>query len=289
MKSYKALPALTIGLCVPGVIVRAMHLLNGFEIGTGLPVADSGWLLACMALFAVAAVVFAVCALPLRAEKHKPFEALLGTQSVSFRTSAVVAGLLVALGGAAYLLATLRIPEQDAAVWARALEFVYAALTVIAGVCLLGLAGAQGRTMTARSAAFTLPPLIWSCAHLLVTYRMTCIDPKLPSFGFGLVADVLLVLAFYHLARLLYGRPNPSLLAFFSASATVIAVSDLGGYGIAWLLGMRAVDWPLKTLLRGGITVAACVLLLAELCLLAREPSDEPEARELPQTGLDEI
>lgn len=287
MKSYKALPALTIGLCVPGVAVRALHLLNGFEIGTGLPAAGSVWLTACIALFALAAVVFAVCALPLRAEKHTPFETLLGTQNVSFRTAAVTAGLLVALGGVAYLLTTLRVPEQDAAVWARALEYVYAALTVIAGASLLGLAGAQGRTMTARSAALTLPPLIWSCAHLLVTYRMTCIDPKLPSFGFGLVADVLLVLAFYHLARLLYGKPNPSLLAFFSASATVIAVSDLGGYGVAWLMGLRAVDWPAKTLLRGGVTVAACVLLLAELFLLAREPIAEPEMQNVPQSGIE--
>lgn len=54
----------------------------------------------------------------------------------------------------------------------------------------------------------TLVPLFWSCLHLLVNYRMTCTDPKLASFGFGLVADVMIVLAFYELARLLFGKPG---------------------------------------------------------------------------------
>ena len=70
---------------------------------------------------------------------------------------------------------------------------------VLTGGCMIGLAKAQGVQMTEKSAAMTLVPLFWSCLHLLVNYRMTCTDPKLASFGFGLVADVMIVLAFYEL------------------------------------------------------------------------------------------
>ena len=94
-------------------------------------------------------------------------------------------------------------------------------------------------------------PLLWSCLHLLVNYRMTCIDPNLPSFAFGLVADVMLVLAFYHLARLLYGKPRPAALGFFSAVTITMAVSDLGGIGLGYLMGVGTLDWSAKMLLRG--------------------------------------
>lgn len=274
MKRTKILPLAAAALCVPGVALRALHLLNGFELGTGLPVKGDPWYLAIIGYFALCAVLFAVLAAPLRRQNGAPFEALLGTQDTGFRMAAVVSGLLLLAGGAAYLYVTLTTVEQDAAGWARILEIVYAAFTLLSGVCAVMLAGAQGRDMTRKAAMLTLAPLFWGCLHLLVTYRMTCVDPKLPSFAFGLIADVLLVLGLYHLARLLYGKPRPALLAFFSASAAVLAVSDLGGYGLAYLMGVRAVAWSEKTLLRGGLAVAACVLLFAELWVMTRR---EPE------------
>ena len=62
-------------------------------------------------------------------------------------------------------------------------------------------------------------------------------SPKLASFAFGLVADVMLVLAFYHLARLLYGKPRPAALAFFSAVSITMSASDIGGIGLSCLMG----------------------------------------------------
>ena len=133
---------------------------------------------------------------------------------------------------------------------------------------MIALAKAQGSRMNEKNAALTLVPLLWSCLHLLVNYRMTCIDPNLPSFAFGLVADVMLVLAFYHLARLLYGKPRPAALGFFSAVTITMAVSDLGGIGLGYLMGVGTLDWSAKMLLRGGLSVAACVMLAAELAVL---------------------
>ena len=87
------------------------------------------------------------------------------------------------------------------------------------------------------------PPLFWSCLHLLVNYRMTCTDPKLASFGFGLVADVMIVLAFYELARLLFGKPAPAMLAFFAAVSVTMSVSVVDQNGAARHSGCSSVRY----------------------------------------------
>lgn len=273
MKQTKVLPVLAVVLCLPGVVVRALHMLNGFDIGTGLSAVGDAWVWYFTALLVLAAVIYAVLSVPLRAANDMPFEQLLGTQNAGFRMAAVISGLLLVVGGVGYLYLTMTTGEEDAAGWAKALEIVYAAVTILCGLCAIGLAKAQGSEMTEQSAKLTLVPLIWSCLHLLVNYRMTCIDPKLASFAFGLVADVMLVLALYHLARLLYGKPHPALLAFFSAVTTTMAVSDLGGYGLSRLMGVTTPEWSGKMVLRGALSVAACILLLAALFVLCRDHS----------------
>ena len=269
MKATKLLPLLAVVLCVPGIALRALHLLNGFDVSTGLPAAGDKWVWFVIALFVVCAAVYAVLAMPIKHRSTATFEQLLGTQEVGFRMTAVVAGLIMAVGGLFYLYLTITTAEQDAAVWARVLEIVYAALGVLSGCCMIGLAKAQGAPMSEKSAAMTLLPLFWSCLHLLVNYRMTCTDPKLASFGFGLVADVMLTLAFYQLAKLLFGKPNPMLLAFFSALAITMSVSDIGGYGLAMLMGIQPM-WSGKMIARGILSAAASVMLAAELFRLCR-------------------
>lgn len=275
MNRTKILPGLAVSLCVPGIVVRAMHMLNGFDLATGLPAVGDAWVWYFAAYLLVAAVVYAVLAWPLRDRHAQPFEQLLGTQNTMFRMLAVVAGLLLAAGGAAYLYLTLTTVEQDAAGWAKVLELVYAVVTVLCGACAVGLAKAQGGEITETTANLTLVPLIWSCLHLLVNYRMTCVDPKLASFAFGLVADMMLVLACYHLARLLYGKPRPAMLGFCGACAITMAGSDLGGYGLARLMGVTVPVWSDKMVLRGALSVAACVLVAAELFVLCREKQTE--------------
>lgn len=277
MKQTRFLPILMIVLCLPGVVVRALHLLNGFDIGTGLPAVGDAWVWYFTALLVLAAVLYAVLSLPLRRLNAMPFEQLLGTQNPLFRMAAVVSGLLILVGGLGYLYLTMTTGEEDAAGWAKILEIVYAVVSVLCGMCAIGLAKAQGSEMTAQSAKLTLVPLLWSCLHLLVNYRMTCVDPKLASFAFGLVADVILVLAFYYLARLLYGKPRPALLAFFSAVTTTMAVSDLGGYGLSRLMGVTTPEWSAKMILRGCLSVAACILLAAELFVLCRDRASDTQ------------
>jgi len=271
MKTTKYLPVLTLLLCIPGVIFRTAHIAYGFDSNTGLPLRGNVWFWLCIGLFVVSGALFAVCAAPLNSLRETPFEDILGTKSTLFRLAVAVGGLLTIVGGGLYLYYAATVEDLEVTPWAHVLEFVYAGLTILTGVTCIAMARMQGRKPTAQSARLTLVPLLWSCLHLLITYRLTCVDPKLPSFVFGLVGDILIVLACYQFARMLYSKPCPAALAVTQAVTVLVCVSDLGGYGIAHLLGAPTLEWSIKNLVRDGISVALCILLVSELWVLSTQ------------------
>jgi len=271
MKLLKILPAAAFGMCVPGMVLRALHFLNGFDVDSGLPTAGTPWMWYCVILLLVCAVAYFIFALPLKSRNEVTFEQLIGTDSPTFRMLAVVAGLLLVVGGGCYLYFTFTVPNEDFTGWTRIFEILYSVFTILTGVASVALAKAQAEEMTESRARLTLVPLFWSCLHLLVNYRMTCVDPKLPSFAFGLVSDILVMASLYQLARLLYSKPSPAFLGACCALAITSSVSDLGGYVLAWAMGVRAVDWSAQMVLRSSLTMAVCLLLAAELIVLVRK------------------
>lgn len=262
MNKTKLLPLAAAALAIPGIGLRALHLLNGFDVDSGLPTAGSPWVWVCAVFFVLCAVLYGVLTAPLREKESVPFEKLLGTDHALFRMTAVIAGLLLIAGSAGYLCFTFTAQEEGAALWSHVLEIVYSITGIGSGVCMIAFTKAQGASyMTSDAAKCVLLPLFWSALHLLVNYRMTCTDPRLQLFAFGLLADVMLVLAFYQIARLLYGRPQPMLLALFGALAAVMSFSDLGGYGLARLMGVTSVAWPARC-----CCAAACRQRPASMC-----------------------
>lgn len=278
MNKTKILPLAAAALAIPGIGLRALHLLNGFDVDTGLPSVGSPWVWVCTAFFAVCAVLYAVLAAPLRTEGDKPFETLLGTDNTLFRMAAVIAGMLLIACSAGYLYFTFTADTDNFSMWARILEIVYSLAGIGSGVCMIAFTKAQSAAqLTSEPAKCVLLPLFWSALHLLVNYRMTCTDPRLPLFAFGLIADVMLVLAVYHFARMLYGRPQPMLLALFGGLAATMSFSDLGGYGLARLMGVSSVSWSAQMLLRSGLSAAACIYVLAQLFVLCADHSRNAE------------
>ena len=43
MNRTKALPVAAVALCIPGVALRALHVLHGFDIANNLPIAGDPW------------------------------------------------------------------------------------------------------------------------------------------------------------------------------------------------------------------------------------------------------
>ena len=100
MNKTKLLPLAAAALAIPGIGLRALHLLNGFDVDSGLPTAGSPWVWVCAVFFVLCAVLYGVLAAPLREKESVPFEKLLGTDHALFRMTAVIAGLLLIAGSA---------------------------------------------------------------------------------------------------------------------------------------------------------------------------------------------
>ena len=48
MNKTKLLPLAAAALAIPGIGLRALHLLNGFDVDSGLPTAGSPWVWVCV-------------------------------------------------------------------------------------------------------------------------------------------------------------------------------------------------------------------------------------------------
>ncbi len=270
MKLAKKLPALAFIMCVPGIVLRALHFLNGFDADTGLPSTGAPWVWYFTILLTACAIAYIVSARPLSVLRDVPFEQLAGTENPAFRGMAVISGLLMIIGGGCYFYFTLTAAPETLEGWAHTFELVYAAATIFSGFALIAFAKAQAAEITSKTALLTLVPLLWSCLHLLVNYRMTCTDPKLPSFAFGLIADILVAAALYNFSRLLFSAPNPAALASFSALAITASAADLGGYLLSRIMGVHAVNWVPQMLLRSALTASVCIFLAAELTVIVK-------------------
>lgn len=274
MQQKLPLSILSVLLAIPGIVLRSMHLLHGFDTPDRLPIAGSVWFRLYLVYLLVCALVLLWQSSALRARQNDRFEALLGSQSPLFRTLMIASAFLL-IGGGAWTL--VRLSTEALPVTApggRVIELVFGALTVLTGIALYFLAVAQGKEMTANAARLTLPTLFWSSLHLLVTYRAVCIDPALPSFAFELLAQVCVILAMYHFARLLYGKPQPLWFGFFAAIAVTFTLSNAGG-AIVCLLSQPA-SISTDALLRSLLSAFAALMLLAELGALdasARVPA----------------
>ena len=178
MNKTKFLPLAAAALAIPGIGLRALHLLNGFDVDTGLPTAGSPWVWVCTAFFALCAVLYGVLAAPLREQENTPFERLFGTENTLFRMTTVIAAMLLIACSAGYLYFTFTADTDNFSMWARILEIVYSLAGIGSGVCMIAFTKAQSAAqLTSEPAKCVLLPLFWSAIHLLVNYRMTCTDP----------------------------------------------------------------------------------------------------------------
>ena len=66
MNKTKLLPLAAAALAIPGIGLRALHLLNGFDVDSGLPTAGSPWVWVCAVFFVLCAVLYGVLTAPLR-------------------------------------------------------------------------------------------------------------------------------------------------------------------------------------------------------------------------------
>ncbi len=270
MFEHRQLPLLAAAGGLAGAVLRAMQLATGFEPMTGLYIQGGLWgrLLAVLLVgLGLLCVFFAR-----RGQHNASFETLFGSSSDLYKTILAFSGLLLAAGGAAWLpieLEAVQAFPEDTSPWILALEIPFGLLCVAAGLCFVGLGATLARgAVTARSAKLVLPPLFWAAFQLLVVYRQYCVSANLALFTLEIFASIACVMAFYHFARMLYGRPAPRQFTFWAALGVMLSLSDVLGYCFSLALGNVAVRWTLGALVRGGCLMMGCVFLLTELWLV---------------------
>ena len=137
MRKSVLLPALAVAGGIVGLLVRRVYLANGFEVGTGLPIAGAPSLWA-IALVAVAVVVVLAV---LSAGKHRNFdrcyaEAFLPRSPLclTFQLAGVV---LLAIGGFLALAHWVQSPVTD--LGQRTVSIAWAGLGILALLAAAGI------------------------------------------------------------------------------------------------------------------------------------------------------
>lgn len=267
MRFHRQLPVFAVISGLVGALLRALQLTTGFESGTELYIPENFWghLLAGWLLLTAVLCAF----LARRGQHHANFEVLFGDSGDLYKTMVAFSGLLLAAGGAAWLPIELRSMQglsEDTSPWILALEIPFGFLCIAAGLCFVALGAALSRRqITEKQALLTMPPLFWAAFHLLVVYRQYCVSANLDLFAVEIFASIACVMAFYHFARMLYGKPAPRQFTFWAALTMALSVTDVFGYMLSLALDSPDVYWSLGTILRGGCLLMSSAFLFAEL------------------------
>lgn len=271
MQMNRKLPLLAMLGGVVGALLRAFQLLNGFEIGTGLyiPGTPEGKLLIawCLLMAALAALLAS------KGEHHASFEDVFAGAGDLYKLLLAFSGLLMAVCGCIWLLfkmqATAATAAEEVEAWGMALEYPFGFLCIAAGLSIVGLGAVLSRgSISKRQALLLLPPLFWAAFHLLVAYRQYCVSANLALFTPDIFASIACVMAYYHFARMLYGKPAPRSFAFWAAMTIILTLTDTLGYALSHALGGIAVIWSTEAIVRACCLLCACVFLMVELILM---------------------
>lgn len=230
MRKSVLLPALAVAGGIVGLLVRRVYLANGFEVGTGLPIAGSPSLWA-MAVVAVAVV--AVLAV-LSAGKHRNFdrcyaEAFLPRSPLclTFQLAGVV---LLAIGGFLALAHWVQSPVND--LGQRTVSVAWAGLGILA---LLAAAGIYFVTLKMRrgqpvlTAWVTLPGFAGCLWIMSNYYENWAANPTLGQYLIPMLGALLSVLACFFMGGFAFekGRVTVTLTCALAGSAlNLMALAD---------------------------------------------------------------
>lgn len=281
MKRYRSIPYLAIAGGILLSILRALQLSRGFEVGVGL--ARGGILSGFHGTLYLAGMALALVLWYFSRgyAKDTSFEAMFSGSSNLAKVVLVLCGFSMMVGGAVWCWAAAT-AEPSAALapstlrWMLALDLAFGLITIAAGGSLLPLTARLSRehTVSESTAYLTLPLLFWSALQLLIAYRVYSVSANLPLFAFELLTDAVLAMAFYHFARLLYGKPSPSSLLFFGGLGAALSLGNGFGLFIGRLSGAMVSVWDLKLLARTGSMLAGGVVLLSLMLLMTRQPKE---------------
>lgn len=233
MRKDITLPALALAGGVVGFLLRRWQLASAYVPETGLFVRGAPATYALLGLIGLLALAFA---LGVRGGKEGPEDFLpaFGCPEAGQMTVLAAAGLLLMLSGALGLkdgLAGLQLWRTAPELYpmtSPGSQILASALCLPAGLGVLLMGRAAYRDdlddWACRLSPFpALAGLVW----LFATHLKHGVEPVLMKYGFGLLAVLLLTLAFYYIAAFLYRKPRRRRTAFLALTGAAVGILSL--------------------------------------------------------------
>ena len=228
---------LAFALGVPAAVLRGMEIMHAYDARTGMPLGAS-WMRFGVWGLAVLVLVLAVLSSAPAQNCAVPYETLFSHQTTLSKTGAVAAAGVMLIGGVAGLAYTLlsgAMYRYDALTGTYQLDlttaipllglWVLVLCTVASFIVLLRV---RHKEVTSKGAIFAVIPLYWAAFDLIVTFKETSISPFVSRYLIDLVSAILLMVAFYLHAAMLYGKPRVRLHLIAAALGIFFAVTGAG-------------------------------------------------------------
>lgn len=272
MKSFRSLPGVSLAAGLAGAAAYALFLSRGYDHTVDLPVAGQPWLAVLAVLTLALAALALLCSFRLPKEdfdRQTAFERWLGGDSPLVRTGGVLAGFLMAAGGALGLFGVYQNMQAEALQTGMAarpdvLTLVLYALAILTGIVLI-LALPLFRTVTESAAALTIVPIFWSCFDMILTFKENGDNPMMSLYLWELLAAGAVTLAFYEISAVLFDKPRPRRMSAVLACAAGLCLT--GGLG---KLAAMALSPDLRALDDAGRHLCLLAGAVWSLAVLAR-------------------
>lgn len=229
---------LAFGLGVPAAVLRGMDILHGYDAVTGVP-SSTSWMR--YLIWALSIVVLAVTFFATANSKHcsTHYETLFPKPTMVSKTAGVLASGIIFVGGViglAYTVLSGNFFRYDALTNTQNFDFAtaipllglwgFAILTAVSLLIILRVRG-QGK-ISEKGALFTLFPLYFAAFDLIVTFKEASTSPFVCRYSMDLVCAIMLMLAFYLHAAILYGKPRVRYYQVVSALGIFFSVTGIG-------------------------------------------------------------
>ena len=233
MKKQYLIPGVAVAGGAAGFALRLVQNRSGFEAETGLAIPGNIGGVALPVLLAVLTAAIGILSwkTPKKAAEDGAFSAFFPAKDAAGLMLPVmgiflmgISGLLDGALGLAILPGVLFAPRVHLLLGAFALV---SAVGLFTGLTACRHAGADFQT----TVLLAVPVML--VVRLVLTYRVSSTDPALEAYYIELLAQVLLTVAFFHLAGFAFGDGRPRRFVLTAAMAAVLAMTaaaDLGSH-----------------------------------------------------------
>lgn len=260
------------GVC--GAVLRAMSLLHGYELDSGLPVegyVPANILVVLTAILLIGAVLLSK--IWFGSTNDYSFEEMFDGMPGHLRSAGILFGACVAgSGGVGVALLNQEVLEQSNEFVQIGLLTIIAivamwVLCILSGIAMMVLVSKQkeGRPATKRLGIAATLPMFWCCLDLIMVYHENSGNPVISDYSYTLLLVIAVMTAFYSIAGFFFSEHTA--VKFFASAgiAVYLSLTYAGGAALSFCIGNTPSNWMFGDLIRLGAYLGVGAFLFVQL------------------------